>query len=130
MAITKHVFHSPRAQHAVDLTYQVVGMIITVKAGTLRIIGRDVVFTEDFGHEVPSSSVERYLKGFLVRNKTTDEITVVVDEILLDGTDEPFDFKTSDYESLMTLYEMAIPADTVSLEALELKTFAQVDPTL
>ena len=87
------IVESRSAQDSQALEIEQSGMVLTLKAGTLKIAGEDLTIEEDFTHTVDSNPDHpTELIGYLVKNKSDGALNFLVDEIVDDGVDEPYKF--------------------------------------
>jgi len=106
--------------HDVQLEVEVVGLTIVVKAGSFRVSGKDYELVDDETFTASFEAVSKTLFGYLVKEKSTGEARLLVDEFTHDG--QGVRFSDPDYEVLWELFLCNIvPADTASLEGVEVQ---------
>lgn len=119
----------PSKQTQVDLLVEVSGLNITVKAGSMVIAGKPVVLSKDTVYKASTHAQLSWLRGFLVRERTTGNVTVLVDEYVVDGEDSPFEFlPTCPYDPLYALYAAKVPSGTTDLANADFTLFRHVPP--
>ena len=61
---------------------QVAGTVLTVKAGTFKILGVDYLLTDDATYDFsPFPAAEHFISGSLVEDKVTSAVSVLIDEV-------------------------------------------------
>lgn len=103
----------------IALQVSVSGDAITVSSGTFSIAGRTYHLEEDVRTVVSADATDsKKVIGWLVTPKgdSTGSADLVVDEILSDGVDEPYDFDhpASAYVAIFKLFQVSIERDTQS----------------
>lgn len=102
--------------HAVELSVTQSGMVVSCAGGPFRYFGEDHILqpTEYTAQEVayPVS-----VHGWLVKTKADGSPRLVVDENHDDG---PFDWDESPFEKLDLLFQLYIPANTTTLDDIEI----------
>ena len=96
---------------------------IRASSGSFKVSGVDYTLSEDDVITVDvDSSHETEVRGFLVKNLSTGNPEVLVDECVLDGIDVPFNFSSdANYKLLGKLYSIRVPAGTTDLSGLDLQ---------
>jgi hypothetical protein len=112
---------SPRFGDGMDvaLAVTVSGDTIVVSRGTFTVSGKTYVLEEDVRTVVsPDATDSKKVIGWLVAPKGDSGGTaeLVVDEILSDGVDEPYDFAhpASAYVAIFKIFQVVIGRDTQS----------------
>lgn len=103
-----------------DLAVTTSGLMIIVPAGTFKVLGEEHQFISQMNHEVTVDPTnETHVLGMIVQDKATEEVTLLVDEVVLDGVDETYTFGlSSPYTLLLPLYKVLVPAGATTLEGL------------
>lgn len=103
-----------------DLTVEQSGMTLTVRAGDFTIVGQEYQL-EDDEIFVVRADVDNYtdIFGYLVKD-VTGKVRLLVDEVVHDGEDEPFDVSASEYTPLLFIFNVRVPAQATSLDDEEL----------
>lgn len=114
---------------------QPAGRVVLIKAGTFTVGGVLHSLSEDWEWELPLNRGHSLtVLGFLVKEKDTGDIQVLIDEFWNDGSDELYQF-TMDcpFEPLVELFEFTVkPEDGNSLDDVEITvrhSQAYVPPT-
>lgn len=96
--------------------------IIAVRAGAFRVGSVDLEFLEDQLWELLSPpSVITYVTGYIVREKSTGDLFLLVDNVHMDGEDDTYRFNEgSPYSLLHRLYRFVLPPATASLAGLDI----------
>lgn len=121
MPTTIRTVGGKNGEAALDLAVTVSGMVITVPAGAFINQGHNYVLASDQNYSVGASAQPRYLEGYLVKVVSTGALDVLVDEIVLDGVDVPYNFGDGTYEVLHRLFDIHVPENTIDLAPLELR---------
>lgn len=100
------------------LPVSVNGMLITVGSGDFHYCGEALTLSDDAEYVVtPDATYDTVLLASLVKGPAPAfEVSVVVDEVLQDGADRPFDLNDSEYQTLGRLFSCSIPAGATSLD--------------
>jgi hypothetical protein len=105
-------------QNAVALAVTVYGLQIRVTAGSFKVAGKDYSLEEDHTWVVtPSSTDMTFVDGYLVRDKQSGEVTLLVDETC--GDEAIYDWKDSPFEHLWFLFHFGVAKDAIDLETAE-----------
>jgi len=113
----------------VDLTVEVSGMTVTVKSGSVKVAGKDFVLAKDVTYTASTHAQLSWLRGFIVKERTTGAVTILVDEYVVDGEDSPFEFlPTCPYDPLYALYSVKVSASTTDLANADLILYRHVPP--
>ena len=102
------------------LPVEAAGTTLTVKAGQFRYAGQDLRLLEDQVYEVvaPDAAKARSITGYLVIERASNEVKLLVDEVPADGT-SPFDFAAQeDFDFVAQLFHVQVPAGTTDPKAL------------
>jgi hypothetical protein len=88
------------------------GSNIVVIGGQYRVGGIDVEMEEpEYRYRAMKNDTHGHsIEGHLVRSRSTGKVSVLVDEVIDDGADEPFQFKGSPYEPIANLFYAYLPA--------------------
>ncbi len=112
MGIVNTDVYGVAAQNAVDLAIVTENLMdIRVASGTCKIASVDRVLPTAAVHTCtadPTDATE--VRGFLVRDTSTEAIEVLVDETVLDGADAGYSFDDGAYEALAVLFNLIVPA--------------------
>lgn len=130
MGITQVNITGNSEKNALDLTVTVENLLdIRVSSGSFKIAGEDYTLSSDDVVTITVDSSEiTDVQGLLVKNISTGNVEVLVDEYLLDGIDTPFVFAGSGYKLLERLYYVRVPAGTTDLSGLDLSVKRIVEP--
>jgi hypothetical protein len=104
--------------NALNLTIEVLGMTITVKAGSFINQGITYTFTEDQPYVVSPSDQSRCFRAALVKVVATGLPELVVDELILDGVDTFYDLDPAVHIPLYYFYRVQVPPNTTDLAPL------------
>lgn len=92
---------------------------LCVRAGAFRLLGENMVLAEDAEWEFTQQPTERmWADGFIVRDRSTGEVAVLVDEFTYGEGGERYDFNSGPYELVHYLFRFDIPAGMASLESV------------
>ena len=109
----------PTVQHSdLSVTQEGPGLFtVRVAAGTIRYAGTDYTLDSDHVYTVtPDPSSPMNVTGYLAYNSSTDELEVVVDEVLEDGEDISYDFANdADRDAMFRVFYFRIPAAAINL---------------
>jgi len=85
---------------------------LTVKAGSITFLGETKTITNDAVISItPDNTYAKVVYGFIVKNKETGAVDILVDEILQDGVDHAYTFNdASPYACVFTLFVATILA--------------------
>lgn len=113
-----------------DLGITTEGLVISVAPGTFKVFGDEHQFVSQMDHAVTVDPTnETHVIGMIVQDKTTDEVTLLVDEVVLDGVDETYAFDgSSPFKALLSLYKVLVPAEATTLDGLTM-TVDRILPT-
>jgi hypothetical protein len=106
-----------------DVVVENSGTSIKVPAGSFTIEGEPRILDEDWEWDLPTSrSHSLTVLGYLVQDKESGDIQVLVDEFWNDGEDELFIFENSSpYKLLVELYGFTIqPTDPDDLNLVDI----------
>jgi len=103
-----------------DLEVTTSGLVIRVAPGTFKVFGEEHQFISQMEHAVTVDPTnETDVLGMIVQDKETEEVTLLVDEVVLDGVDETYAFDpTSPFKALLPLYKVRVPAGVNTLDGL------------
>ena len=100
--------------HSLDLTVETTGMTLTVNGGSFTMNSQNYLLDDDFNHEFPVTDYDRFVIGFLGKDKTSGDIVVLVQDIV-EGSDS-LGFNSADHDMLSWLFSFSLPANTSSLD--------------
>ena len=118
MSITRKVSRSPASQHRVSLVVTAERAALHVGAGSVVVSGIEYALSSEQTYTLTTRALRTQVIGYLVRNRDSGAVAVLVDEIVTDGADVPFDFAGSRWEQLHMLYSFAVPANVDDLTDL------------
>ena len=72
------------------------------------------------GVVVPDADDPTHVSGYLVFDRDEEDVTILIDEVVGDGVDEPYDFAASQYDVILVLFNVTVPAAATTLEDLDL----------
>lgn len=123
MTITNKDVYSGGGVVLLDLTVEVSGMDITVKAGAFKAAGGEHELLEDVVFIATNRVENAWLDGYLVKAKDDGEIGLLIDERLSDGvtSDDAYQWEGGPYEQIIRVFEIHVPGGSSSLETLELQ---------
>ena len=123
MAFNEHVIETKADpdDHSIEFVVEhSAALEVKVKANSFKHLGRTFTIPLDETFTCTDRSDDTQLMCYLVRDLATDQEDIFWDEVILDGVDAPFDFPDPDYECLMQLFSLLIPANTSDLDGLTL----------
>lgn len=125
MANIKHVHLAEQigVREYGDWDPAVSGMQISVPAYTFKVGGADFELTESWDFTASTRPEETQVMAYLVRNIGSSDIEVLVDEIVIDGSEVPYMFGDGAYEMLAKLWYAKIPGDSSDLGSQEIMAF-------
>lgn len=117
MTINWTEVQAPPAQNAVDLTITQTGMTITVEAGSFTIasVGYTLATDQNFIATADPTN-DTVACGYLVKEISTGDIELMVDEVVMDGVDTPFDLDDGTYQLLHNLFAIKVPTGVANLD--------------
>lgn len=103
-----------------DLTVTTSVLTISVSPGTFKVFGEEHEFVSQIDHTVTVDPTnDTHVLGMIVQHKTTQAVSLLVDEVVFDGVDETYVFDgDSDYTPLLPLYKIMVPAGATTLDGL------------
>jgi hypothetical protein len=111
-------------QNHIDLPVVVAGATLTVKAGTVVHAGQRVELLTDAKFTLAPSTFRQYLNATLVRQRSSGEISVFVDEMLANGTDRFFDFRPDGpVEPICGLLYADVPANATNFDNVTITVY-------
>lgn len=110
-----------------DWDLAVSGVKVSVPAYTFVAGGASRVLDEPWDFSIVDRSEEAQVMAYLVEEVATGNIEVLIDEVLVDGSDAPYRFKDGAYNALAQLWYCKVPPNTTSLDELEIMAFRTVD---
>ena len=112
----------------VNLVISTTGLTISVDAGSFTWTSstRNLIATDHVVAVDPTDPTD--VVGMLVLD-VNDDALVLVDEIIIDGIDLPYDFSASSYVLLHTLFIIRVPAAAANLDGLTLNCFNVIHPS-
>lgn len=115
---TKHTTNSDGSK-LVAPVITAVGDVIGISKTGFRFDGKDEQLADDIAYKVvPNADARQVIEGHLVRHKE-GKLGVMVDEIAIDGHDEPFRFQGSDYTKLAALFYVELAAGSTDLSDMQ-----------
>jgi len=101
-----------------DLHVEVLGLKIVIGAGPLREKGVDLRLYNSQEHTIaPDDTDPLQVDFWIVQHKTTDEVAVLIDELL--PGDPAYDFESSDYRPIHPYVGTVVPAGSTSLDDVD-----------
>ena len=105
-------------------------MDIRVAAGTFKIARTDYALADDNVHTVTADPTDPTdVHGYLVRDKASGDIELLVDEAVLDGLGEAYWFSGGPKEQLYRLFTIRVPAGSTDISGETLNVWTTVQPT-
>ncbi len=104
--------------HSMDLVVEQAGSLgITVKAGPVVFHGEASALGSDDLFTVTNRDTDTDVVAYLTKDTAnSDAITVLVDEVVLDGVDQRYAYQRGDrYALVAQLYAISVPANTSDL---------------
>lgn len=93
------------------------GMNFTIEAGGAKIMGVQHSFLAHSLAIHADADDSSHVYGWLVRAKSDGAVSVLIDEVVLDGVDEPYLFgDASLYLPVVLIFSMDLPAATTALD--------------
>lgn len=103
-----------------DLKVSVSGMVVSVEAGSFRINGVENKLLEDEHCKITAHP--EYKTGVLASLVLADGVArVLLDEVVKDGVDQPFNLKDSGYTLLISLFDCIVPAGATDLNDVDVR---------
>ena len=107
--------------HNIAPEVEIDGLTVVVKATDFRLAAVDYSLAEDQEFDVtPDANSAQHVTGYLVEEVSSGSALLLVDEVVLDGEDTPYDFD-GDYRMLHPLYWFQVPAGVESLADVEVR---------
>jgi len=112
----------PLALYDAEFAVSHVGSVLTIGAGDYKIEGVTYTLLDDETFDfAPLPSNDTYYAGFLVREKATEDIAILVDTVLI-GVEEDYIFdEASPYESIEQVFTARYTTDLLALDDLEIR---------
>lgn len=92
------IYTSESSKLAVDLAVELSGMTVTLRAGTLQLRDGEFQLDDDYEFTVPQSVHAQQVSVMVMRDTGTQELSVLVDVLVEDGVDVPWDQDTDPKE--------------------------------
>jgi len=105
----------------IDLPFSVLGLTITVGAGKFDVAGTEYELPEENTYDVePDQDRDIWLSGYLVREKASGDIFVIVEAVT--ELEIPYSLQSpeSPYQELFLLFDGRVPPRASSLDDAEL----------
>lgn len=120
---------APAARHGIDLAVTLENLLdIRVAAASFKMIGEDFDFPSDIVHSVTVDGTDpTHVVGWIQKDNTSGVAELVVDEMVLDGTDEPYEAPAGK-TLLHRLFEVRAPAAATDITDEELRVSRIVAP--
>jgi len=109
---------------ALDLEVEQSGMVVTVKAGTFIIRGVEYSLESDQEFTASENPGDLFIDAKLCLDD--DTVMMIVDEIEPDG--RSYDWRGSPYEVLWPMFYMNVPANTTSLDDVDVQVYRVTKP--
>lgn len=107
--------------HDIDLTVSVDGMDITIESGDFKICNTEESLDSDLVISAQNLGNDLVLNVYVVKAVSDGEISLLVDEIELDGVDSGYDFEgVGVYKPLALLLYATIPSGTTDLAEVDI----------
>jgi hypothetical protein len=105
----------------IDLPFSVLGLTITVGAGKFDVVGTEYELPEDNTYDVePDQDHDLWLSGYLVRDKASGDVFVLVEAVTALEIPYPLQSSESPYRELFLLFDGCVPPRASSLDDAEL----------
>lgn len=111
MSVRIQMLRTNPAAYECALPLRVEATKLVVGAGAFVAGGRAYTLAHDVEHTWDRCAVPRTVRITLVRERQSGDVTVVVDECLHDGVDQPYQFQGSPYEPLHVLAVGDVPSE-------------------
>lgn len=122
MGLSTRSVRSDPLTNSVSLLVEQNGLNVTVRAGSFVIAGTSYELSQDQVYTHVSDSLKMWVSGCLAKNRATNVVQLFVDEVKDDGVDTHYRFLDTDpYELLHRLFNVEIPANTPSLNSLDVQ---------
>lgn len=124
--------HTPIQQFStsnrVSLGIEISGMTITVLGGGVHLAGQARVLAANESYAVTTRPEDTDVIGYLVEDTSNQELHVFVDEVVLDGLDDTYEFvRGGPYKLLHVLYKVRVPGNTLDIDTLDVTLFHIVE---
>lgn len=114
--------------NSLDLGVTASGMKIVVHPGEF-VVGRKAgVIVEEQEFEVTKRNEDVCVYGYIVENRKTGELSLLVDEVVKDGRDEPVCFGDTPFSLVFNLFYVLVPGRAESLNDFVLTITRMVIP--
>jgi hypothetical protein len=114
-------------RYQMDLAIDVREKEIRVRAGTIRDNGRELTLMEDETFELETRPQQTLVLAYLVVDKASDRLRVMVDEFVVGQDDRPYTFREGGpYEVIQRLFQGTIPPHCQTFEDAEIHVFRYV----
>lgn len=121
MPVTNQTTYAKPDRAALELPVTVNGIVITVGKGGFKFHGEDLTLDDDVEFTVTVDPTnDTAVLAYLVKVIADGSVDVVVDEVVSDGVDVPFNFKGSPYELLTRIFFCEVPAAAADLSAVDI----------
>ncbi len=117
------------SRHGIDLTVTLENLLdIRVAAASFKMIGEDFDFPDDIVHSVTVDGTDvTQVVGWIQKDNATGDAELVVDEMVLDGSDEPYEAPAGK-TLLHRLFDILAPAASADITDEELRVSRIVAP--
>lgn len=115
---------APANIHSVVLVVEQSRMALTVKAGSFRISGQGYTLDEDFKCVISPGS---HVMGYLVENKNTGDVSVVIEETN-EADNDTYDWISGEYNLLHSIFNVTVPSDVTTLDDVPINVFEIKEP--
>jgi hypothetical protein len=104
----------------VDVPVSVDGLTVDTEEATVR-WGDDDYSLGSFSSDVtPDATDPTFVCGYLVYDTVSEEMAVLIDEVVADDVDVPYEFSGSPYTVITTLFSFTLPAEATSLDGVDI----------
>jgi hypothetical protein len=104
----------------VDVSVSVDGLTVDTEEATVR-WGDDDYSLGSFSSDVtPDATDPTLVCGYLVYDTVAEEMAVLIDEVVADDVDVPYEFSGSPYTVITTLFSFTLPAEATSLDGVDI----------
>jgi len=115
MAITVITSHHKPEKNNLDLDVTVSGSVLTIPAGDFKVDGLDVSWGEQ-EFTLTQDPLKQLIIGYVAEDLTTGDVELLVDEILLDGDEDRYEFDDGLFRSLHILFQVTLPPNETDLD--------------
>lgn len=100
---------------------------VTVEAGLFKIAGQDYELDQVWTFQATSRPNMTVVMGYLVQDKTTEVVSMVIDEFVQDGVDVRW-VGDPNLNVLEELFWIKVPENVTNLDDIEVQVLRQIPP--